>query len=78
MCLQLSAARNQTQRRISVICGILYGLCVYLVMNFVVLPLSALPFKMPYPWPSVVGGLLIHMFGIGLPIALAVRWGSKA
>ena len=61
----------------AVICGILYGLCVYLVMNFVVLPLSALPFKMPYPWPSVVGGLLIHMFGIGLPIALAVRWGSK-
>lgn len=60
-----------------VICGILYGVCVYLFMNFVVLPLSAISFKMSYPWPSLIGGLLIHMFGIGLPIALAARWGSK-
>jgi len=62
----------------AVICGILYGVCVYLLMNFVVLPLSAIPFKMSYPWPSLIGGLLIHMFGIGLPISLAVRWGSKS
>jgi uncharacterized membrane protein YagU involved in acid resistance len=62
----------------AVICGILYGVCVYLFMNFVVLPLSAIPFKMSYPWPALVGGLLIHMFGIGLPISLAVRWGSRS
>lgn len=62
----------------AVICGIFYGVCVYLFMNFVVLPLSAIPFKMSYPWPSLIGGLLIHMFGIGLPISLAVRWGSKS
>ena len=62
----------------AVICGILYGVCVYLFMNFVVLPLSAIPFKMTYPWPSLIGGLLIHMFGIGLPISLAVRWGSRS
>lgn len=61
----------------AVICGALYGVCVYLVMNFVVLPLSAISFKMSYPWPTVVGGLLIHMFGIGLPIALVVRRYSK-
>jgi hypothetical protein len=60
-----------------VICGILFGICVYLFMNFVVLPLSAIPFKMSYPWPSLIGGLLIHMFGIGLPIALVVRRYSK-
>ena len=59
------------------LCGILFGVCVYLFMNFVVLPLSAIPFKMSYPWPSLVGGLLIHMFGIGLPIALVVRKYSK-
>jgi len=59
-------------------CGILYGVGVYLLMNFVVLPLSAIPFKMSYPWPALIGGLLIHMFGIGLPISLAVRWGSKS
>jgi uncharacterized membrane protein YagU involved in acid resistance len=61
----------------AVISGLLYGICVYLFMNFVVLPLSAISFKMSYPLPSIVGGLLIHMFGIGLPIALAVRWGAR-
>lgn len=61
----------------AVICGILFGVCVYLFMNFVVLPLSAIPFKMSYPLPSLIGGLLIHMFGIGLPISLVVRWYSK-
>lgn len=61
----------------AVISGILYGVCVYLFMNFVVLPLSAIPFKMSYPWPSLIGGLLIHMFGIGLTISLVTRWYSK-
>jgi uncharacterized membrane protein YagU involved in acid resistance len=60
-----------------ILCGMLYGVCIYLFMNFVVLPLSAIPFKMTYPWPSLLGGLLIHMLGIGLPIALAVRVYSK-
>jgi hypothetical protein len=61
----------------AVICGVLYELCVYLFMNFVVLPLSAIPFKMSYPWPALISGLLIHMFGIGLPIALVTRKYSK-
>lgn len=61
----------------AVICGILFGVCVYLFMNFVVLPLSAISFKMSYPLPSLIGGLLIHMFGIGVPIALVVRKYSK-
>ena len=57
----------------AIICGILYGLCVYVVMNFVVLPLSAIPFKPSHAASVVIAGLLIHMFGIGLPISLAVR-----
>jgi hypothetical protein len=61
----------------AIVCGPLYGVVVYLVMNFVVLKLSAIPFKMSYPWPTLVTGLLIHMFGIGLPIALIVRRYSK-
>ena len=63
----------------AVICGILYGLCIYLVMNCVVLRLSAIhstPWPWSYPKSVLIGGLLIHMFGIGLPIALAVHWGS--
>jgi hypothetical protein len=34
-------------------------------------------FKMSYAWTPLISGLLIHMLGIGLPISLAVRWGSR-
>ena len=61
----------------AILCGILYGICVYLVMNFVVLPLSAISFKPSHAASVVIAGLLIHMFGIGLPISLAVRRYSK-
>ena len=64
----------------AVICGILYGVFVYAVMNCVVLRLSAIhwtTWPWSYPKSALIGGLLIHMFGIGLPIALAVRWGSR-
>jgi hypothetical protein len=52
------------------LCGIAYGLLAYLVMNRVVIPLSAIG---PGPWPSLpvlANGLLIHAFGIGPPAAL--------
>lgn len=63
-----------------VICGLLYGLGIYLVMYGIVFRVSALH-STTYPWayPPVVliCNLLIHMFGIGLTIALAVRRYSK-
>lgn len=50
--------------------GMAYGLGIYAVMNFIVLPLSAFPNPQNFAlWP-VVGGLLIHMLGVGVPIAL--------
>jgi len=61
----------------AIISGVTYGIGIYLFMNFAVLPLSAIPFKMSYPLASLIGGLLIHMFGIGLPIALVVRRYSR-
>lgn len=52
--------------------GLVYGLVVYLGMNCVVLPLSALqvPLKMPplLSWPVAA-----HLLLVGLPIALAAR-----
>jgi uncharacterized membrane protein YagU involved in acid resistance len=55
--------------------GPLYGAWLYFMMNFIVVPNSALgwPKKMPPPeiWWS---GLAVHMFLVGLPIALAARW----
>jgi Na+/alanine symporter len=55
------------------VCGVFYGVAIYLVMNLVVLPLSALHLKGPYRLESLIQGLLIHMLLIGMPIALSVR-----
>jgi uncharacterized membrane protein YagU involved in acid resistance len=55
------------------ITGPLYGIGVYIVMNWVVIPLSRIG---PRPFPPMavfVSGLLVHMFVIGLPIALGAR-----
>lgn len=63
-----------------VISGIIYGVCVYAVMNCVVLRVSAIhatTWPWSYPKSVLIGGLLIHMFGIGLPIALVNRHYSK-
>jgi len=64
----------------AVLCGLIYGVLVYAFMNCVVLPLSAIPskaFPWSYPKSVLIGGLLIHMLGIGLPIALITRKYSK-
>ena len=59
-----------------VIAGVLYGVIVYLFMNFVVLPLSAVP-RRPVPLSGRIIGMLIIIFCIGLPIAIIVRRLSK-
>lgn len=56
------------------VCGLAYGAAVELVMNLIVLPLSALHAQGPYEWRDLVLGLLVHMVVIGLPIAFTVRW----
>lgn len=61
----------------AIIWGLLYGAGVYAFMNLVVIPLSAVPTRQSYPWLTLISGLLIHMFGIGLPIAVIVRRYSK-
>jgi hypothetical protein len=42
-------------------------------MNFVVVPLSAVPFQFKYTPAKLTRDLLVHTFLVGLPIALAVR-----
>ena len=63
-----------------ILSGIIYGLCVYAFMNCVVLRVSAIhatTWPWSYPKSVLIGGLLIHIFGIGLPIALVNRRYSK-
>lgn len=55
-----------------ILAGLLYGILVYLFMNFVVLPLSQVA-QRPQPISARIINLVILMFCIGLPIALIVR-----
>lgn len=56
-----------------------YGIALYGIMNHVVLPLSAFPGSgKPPSLPMLAGGLAVHAFGVGIPIALAARhFGSR-
>jgi|HubBroStandDraft_1064217.scaffolds.fasta_scaffold1046392_1 hypothetical protein len=59
--------------RQAVLCGLLYGIVVYLFMNEIVLPLSAFPFR---GHPSAVNLLIsiaVLMLVVGLPISLSAR-----
>ncbi|PWT73145.1 MAG: hypothetical protein C5B46_05845 [Proteobacteria bacterium] len=55
------------------VCGIFYGIAIYLVMNLVVLPLCALHITGPYQLRALLQGLIVHMFLIGLPISYSLR-----
>ena len=63
--------------RQAIVCGILYGVAVYLFMYLIVLPNSAVPFKISRTLSAVATGLAIHIICVGLPISLAVRRFSK-
>jgi hypothetical protein len=53
------------------VCGLFYGIAIFLVMNLIVLPLCALHVTGPYTLAGLIQGLLVHMFLIGLPIAFS-------
>ena len=52
--------------------GAICGVAVYLVMNLIVLPLSAVPFPVgPFTVEGLRGGLLFHILFVGLPISVS-------
>lgn len=53
-----------------VVCGAIYGVAVYFFMNRVVIPLSAIGGGGTFNLTLFVNGILIHVFGIGIPAAL--------
>jgi hypothetical protein len=64
----------------AVISGLVYGLFIYLVMYGLVLRYSAIHstrYPWSYDWTPLICNILIHMLGIGLPIALVTRKFSK-
>ena len=72
----LASRRLPLLIRYAVPAGLLYGIAVYLTMTFVVVPASAAGGGAVPAWPVALNGVLIHMFGVGLPAAMAGRWGS--
>jgi len=56
----------------AVLSGALYGVAVYFFMHDVVVPLSAAK-KSPFSLKMTSVGIVIHIFCVGLPIAIAVR-----
>jgi hypothetical protein len=65
--------------RHAVVCGLIYGLIAYLVMNYVVIPLSAIDVsKRTFDLSTFLPAFIAHAFLVGLPIALLARRSAKA
>ena len=74
----LVARRLTFLRENFIVCGLFYGIAVWLVMNLVVLPLSAFPVKTnTFTRAGLTQGIVTHMLIIGLPIAISARLFSK-
>lgn len=56
-----------------VITGMLWGIVVWAVMQFVVLPLSNIPPLPPFNFKKALPQIIIHMFCVGLPMALVIH-----
>jgi uncharacterized membrane protein YagU involved in acid resistance len=56
----------------AVLSGILYGISVYFFMQRVVIPLSHAN-RNPFSLKFMIIGIVIHIFCVGLPIALSIR-----
>ena len=64
-------------RRNAVAAGVLYGLVVFFVMNYVVLPLSRIGHAPHFKTPNLINAVLALVCCIGLPIALIDRRYSR-
>ena len=56
-----------------ILCGLVYGVLVDLSMRLIVLPLSALHAKGPFPLSRLLIGIGVHMITVGLPISFSIR-----
>ena len=59
--------------RHAVPCGLLYGFLVWIVMNYVVVPLSAIHAVPAMSLAGFISGPIGHPFLVGLPAALFTR-----
>ncbi len=74
----LSADRIPVVRRYAIPASLVYGVGVFIVMNMIVLPLSAAP---PLPPPTItqlIMAILDHILVVGLPLGILVRRGANS
>jgi hypothetical protein len=57
-----------------IVCGMFFGIAIFLVMYLVVMPLCAFHYMGPYTLRTLIQGILVHMLLIGLPIGMSLRW----
>ncbi|WP_047497717.1 hypothetical protein [Terriglobus sp. TAA 43] len=69
----LLVGRASASRRYPLAVGVIYGLFIYLVMNYVVLPHTALHIPLPRPGPGMVNGVLALVVLFGVPVSLLNR-----
>jgi uncharacterized membrane protein YagU involved in acid resistance len=69
----LAATRLPVLRRNLILGGLLYGVVVYFVMNFVVTPLSAAPPPEGISLAVIIEGIIGHALLVGLPLAFIAR-----
>lgn len=68
------ASRIVTAVRHPIVSGLIYGLIVYLIMNFVVVPHIGVPHPpATITFASRINAVLALLFCIGLPVSLLVR-----
>lgn len=69
----LSADRIPLLRRYAIPGSLVFGFGVFIVMNFIVLPLSKAPPLPPPTIPQLIVNIMDHLLVVGLPLGILVR-----
>ena len=78
--LPLKRQPSMNQRPVALrLSGLIYGAIIYLIMNFLVLPLSGVPHpKSTITLANRINGVLALLFCIGLPVSLLISRKRRA
>ncbi|HEX4576568.1 MAG TPA: hypothetical protein VH117_04415 [Edaphobacter sp.] len=69
----LLAGRKLPLGRQPFLYGTLFGVALYIVMNYIVLPLSKIGLRPTPPLPALINGVAALIFCIGIPLAFIAR-----
>ena len=56
------------------VCGMFFGIAVFITMYLVVMPLCAFHYRGPYTLSALLQAIVVHMVLIGLPIGFSLYW----